>query len=435
MGELLERYFGLRELGTNVRTELLAGLTTFLTMSYIVFVNPSILADAGLPAEAVTAATCLAAAVGSLGMGLWARHPIALAPGMGINAYFAYGVVQGMGVAWRTALGAVFLSGALFLLLTALGVRQRLLEAIPRELYQATAAGIGLFLALIGLRNAGVITASEATLVTLGDLGEPATLLSIGGLLAIAAMLARGVRAAMAIGILGASAVAALTGVSAWRPGAFDPGALAETALALDIGAAVELGLLEIIFVFLFVDFFDSVGTILAVTTRAGLVGRDGKIPRIGRMLTVDASATMVGALAGTSTTTCYIESAAGVSVGGRSGLTAVTVGLLFLLALPLAPLVGMAPAAATAPALILVGALMAGALKEIDWDDVTVGAPAFLILLTIPLTYSIANGLAIGFLAYDALKILRGQGGLVPWPTHALAALFLARFAWLAAG
>ncbi|MBI1356989.1 MAG: NCS2 family permease [Acidobacteria bacterium] len=435
MAGLLERYFELRELGTDVRTELLAGLTTFLTMSYIVFVNPSILADAGLPAAGVTAATCLAAAAGSLGMGLWARRPIALAPGMGINAYFTYGVVLGMGVPWQTALGAVFVSGAVFLLLTGVGVRQRLLEAIPPQLYQATAAGIGLFLALIGLRNAGLIQASEATLVTLGDLGAPATLLSIGGLLAIAAMLAWGVRAAMLLGILGATAAAVGAGVAHWQPGSFDFTALGETVFALDIADALELGLLEIIFVFLFVDFFDSVGTILAVATRAGMVDEDGKIPRIGRMLTVDASATMVGALAGTSTTTCYIESAAGVAVGGRSGLTAVVVGLLFLLALPLAPLIGLIPAAATAPALILVGSMMAASLREIDWDDVSVSVPAFLILLTIPLTYSIANGLAIGFLAHDALQILTGRGGRVPWMTHGLAALFLARFIWLATG
>lgn len=435
MLQFLENYFQLAQLGTTVRTELLAGLTTFLTMSYIVFVNPSILADAGLPPAAVTAATCLAAAVGSLGMGLWARHPIALAPGMGINAYFAYGVVLGMGVAWQTALGAVFVSGAVFLALTALGVRQRIVEAIPRELYHATAAGIGLFLALIGLRNSGIIVDDPATLVTLGDLGEPTALLAIAGLLAIAAMLAWGLRAAMLIGIVGATVAGALSGVTQWQPGSLDLGAISQTAFHLDIAGAVELGLVEIVFVFLFVDFFDTIGTILAVTTRAGLIGRDGKIPRLGRMLTVDASATMVGALSGTSTTTCYIESAAGVAAGGRSGLTAVVVGLLFLLALPLAPLVGLIPAAATAPALILVGSLMAGAVREINWDEITVSVPAFLTLLTIPLTYSIANGLAIGFLAYDALQILRGRGAKVPWLTHVLAALFLARFVYLAAG
>jgi len=435
MASFLEAYFELSKLGTNLRTELLAGLTTFLTMSYIVFVNPSILADAGMPPAAVTAATCLAAAAGSLGMGLFARHPIALAPGMGINAYFTYGVVLGMGVAWQTALGAVFLSGAVFLLLTLAGVRQRIVEAIPRELYHATAAGIGLFLALIGLRNAGVIVADPATLVTLGDLSQPATLLAIAGLLGIAAMLAWGVKGAMLIGILGGAAVAVVSGIAEWRPGSLDLGAIRQTAFQLDIGAAFELGLLEIVFVFLFVDFFDTVGTILAVATRAGLVGPDGKIPRLGRMLTVDSSATMIGALSGTSTTTCYIESSAGVAAGGRSGLTAVVVGVLFLLALPLAPVIGLVPAAATAPALILVGSMMAGAIREIDWDEITVSVPAFLTLLTIPLTYSIANGLAIGFLVYDALKILRGEGGKVPWLTHGLAALFLARFVYLASG
>ncbi len=435
MARFLEDYFELSKLGTNLRTELLAGLTTFLTMSYIVFVNPSILAETGMAPAAVTAATCLAAAVGSMGMGLWARHPIALAPGMGINAYFTYGVVLGMGVAWQTALGAVFLSGAVFLLLTLVGLRQRIVEAIPRELYHATAAGIGLFLALIGLRNAGLIVDDPATLVTLGDLSQPATLLAIAGLLGIAAMLAWGVRAAMLLGILGGAAVAVVSGIAEWRPGSLDISAIGQTAFKLDIAGAFELGLLEIVFVFLFVDFFDTVGTILAVTTRAGLIDRDGQIPRLGRMLTVDSSATMIGALSGTSTTTCYIESSAGVAAGGRSGLTAVVVGVLFLLALPLAPVIGLIPAAATAPALILVGSMMAGAVREINWDDVTISVPAFLTLLTIPLTYSIANGLAIGFLAYDALKILRGEGGKVPWLTHALAALFLARFVYLATG
>lgn len=435
MARFLEEYFELSQLGTNLRTELLAGLTTFLTMSYIVFVNPSILAETGMAPAAVTAATCLAAAAGSLGMGLFARHPIALAPGMGINAYFTYGVVLGMGVAWQTALGAVFLSGVVFLLLTLVGVRQRIVEAIPREIYHATAAGIGLFLALIGLRNAGLIVDDPATLVTLGDLSQPATLLAIAGLLGIAGMLAWRVKGAMLLGILGGAAVAIASGITEWRPGSLDIDAIGQTAFELDIAGAFELGLLEIVFVFLFVDFFDTVGTILAVATRAGLVSSDGKIPRLGRMLTVDASATMIGALSGTSTTTCYIESSAGVAAGGRSGLTAVVVGVLFLLALPLAPVIGLIPAAATAPALILVGSMMASAVREIDWDDVTISVPAFLTLLTIPLTYSIANGLAIGFLAYDALKILRGEGGKVPWLTHVLAALFLARFVYLASG
>ena len=427
----IERYFELERLGTSIRTELLAGATTFLTMAYIVVVNPSILKDAGMAPEAVTAATCVAAGLGSLAMGLWARHPVALAPGMGINAYFAYGVVIGMGVPWETALGAVFLSGLIFLALTATGVRQRLILAMPRELYAAVAAGIGVFLALIGLKNGGIIRADAATLVTLGDLSAPAALLAVGGLAAVAAMLAWKVRAAVLIGIVGATAVAIATGMSEWRPGTLDFQAMTAAAFQLDVREALALGLLEIVFVFLFVDFFDTLGTLIAVTKKAGLMNESGEIPRLERMLAVDAGATAVGAMAGTSTTTSYVESAAGIAAGGRSGLTAATTGVLFLLALPLAPLAGMIPSAATAPALILVGATMMGAVREIDWEDVTTGAPAFLIVLGIPLTFSIANGLAMGFLLYVALKAAKGER--LHWLSYGLAALFAARFVYLA--
>jgi len=429
-------YFELERLGSTVSREVAAGATTFLTMSYIVFVNPAILADAGIPREAAMGATCLAAAFGSLLMGLWARHPIALAPGMGINAYFAYGVVGGMGVDWRTALGAVFLSGVAFLALALTGVRRRLLDAMPRELFAAIGGGIGFFLALIGLRNAGLVVGSEATLVALGDLSAPSTLLAIAGLAGVATLLAYRVNAAILIGILGVTLVAAATGLVEWSPGTPEWGALFGALFgavgAFDLAGAFRLGLLEIVFVFLFVDFFDSLGTIIAVTKRAGLVTEDGEVPRMERVLAVDAAATVAGAAAGTSTTTSYIESAAGIAAGGRSGLTAVVVGALFLASLGLAPLVGAVPAAATAPALILVGATMAGALREIDWDDVEVAVPAFLILLTIPLTYSIANGLAIGILFFVALKILRGKAAQVSWLLHATAAVFLLRFVYL---
>jgi len=427
----IERYFELERLGTTIRTELLAGATTFLTMAYIVVVNPLILKDAGMAPEAVTAATCVAAGLGSLAMGVWAKHPVALAPGMGINAYFAYGVVIGMGVPWETALGAVFLSGLVFLALTATGARQRLILAMPRELYAAVAAGIGVFLALIGLKNAGIIRGDPSTLVTLGDLSAPGTLLALGGLAAIGAMLAWRVKAAVLLGIVAATGIALVTGVTEWRPGALDWGAMTAAAMRLDVREALALGLLEVVFVFLFVDFFDTLGTLIAVTKKAGLMDEKGEIPRLGRMLAVDAGATAVGALAGTSTTTSYVESAAGVAAGGRSGLTAATAGVLFLLALPLAPLVGMIPTEATAPALILVGAMMMGAVREIDWDDVTTGAPAFLIVLGIPLTFSIANGLALGFLLYVALKSAKGEG--LHWLSYVLAALFVARFAYLA--
>ena len=433
--ESLDGYFGFTQLGSTFGREVLGGVTTFATMAYIVFVNPSILADAGIPFQAAMAATCVSAAIGSLLMGLWARHPIALAPGMGINAYLTYGVVGGMGVAWQTALGAVFLSGVIFLALTAVGFRGKVLESMPQALFPAVAAGIGLFLALIGLRNAGIIAPSDATLVGLGDLSSPNALLAVGGLLLIASLQARRVPGAVLVGVLAVSAVAAAMGLSAWAPLSWSWTEMTAGAFRLDVPAALQIGLLDIVFVFLFVDFFDTLGTVVAVTKKAGLQDEHGRIPRLDRMLTVDAAATITGAACGTSTVTSYIESAAGIAAGARSGLAAVTTGLLFLAALPLAPLVGAIPSAATASALIFVGALMMTTVREIDWDDVSVGVASFLTLLAIPLTYSIANGLAMGVIAFDALKILKGEGREVAWLVHVLAALFVLRFAYLSAG
>lgn len=401
-------------------------------MAYIVFVNPSILSDAGIPYQAAMAATCIAAAFGSLLMGLWARHPIALAPGMGINAYLTYSVVGGMGVDWRTALGAVFVSGVVFLLLTVAGFRRKILEAMPRVLFPAVAAGIGMFLALIGLRNAGIIVPDDATMVSLGDLSSPNVLLAIGGLLLIATLESRRVPGAVLIGVLTASAIAMATGLSVWSPTPLDWAGMTAAAFQLDIPGALSLGLLDIVFVFLFVDFFDTLGTVVAITKKAGLADEHGRIPRVEKMLGVDAAATMAGAVCGTSTVTSYIESASGIAAGARTGLAAVVTGLLFLLALPLAPLVGTVPSAATAPALIVVGALMMTTVREIDWNDVTVGLPSFLTLLAIPLTYSIANGLAIGVIAYAGLKLLKGEAHQVGWLVYVLAGLFLARFAYL---
>jgi adenine/guanine/hypoxanthine permease len=436
----LERYFEFALHQTNWRTEILAGCTTFLTMAYIIFVNPSILATTGMPVEAVTAATCLAAGLASILMGAWARYPIALAPGMGLNAYFAFTVVKGMGVPWQTALGAVFLSGVAFLVLTLLGIRRLILEAIPTSLYSAVAAGIGLFIAFIGLQNAGILAPSPATLVTLGNLHDPKPLLALATLLAMAILQVWRVRAAILLGILGASALAIVTGLHAWQPGTFSPAVLSATAFQLDIPGALRLGALEILFVFLFVDLFDNLGTLIGVGTRAGLFERDSpgsppRIPRIQRVLTTDSIATMAGALAGTSTVVSYIESAAGVVAGGRTGIVAITSGLLFLLALPLVPLAGALPIAATSPALVLVGSLMATQAKEIDWDDPVVALPAFLTLILIPLTFSIANGLAFGFTAYTLLRAARGQWREIPWVLWILTALFVLRFAYLQAG
>lgn len=432
MRERLERYFEFERLGASWGTELLAGATTFVTMAYIVFVNPSILAQAGLPFQAVAAATCFSAAFGSIAMGAYARYPIALAPGMGLNAYFTYTVVLGMGVSWQTALGAVFLSGLAFLLLTLAGASRRIVSSIPPALYAAVAAGIGLFIAMIGLRNAGVIRPSAATLVELGNLRDPNTLLSLFGLLVTAGLLAHGVRAAMLLGIVATALAGAAFGLASWSPQTYSLGEIAATAGQLDLRGAARLSLLEVVFVFLFVDVFDNVGTLVGVTKKAGLAAEGREIPRLRRVLAADAAATMAGAAAGTSTVVSYIESAAGVVAGGRTGVTAIVAGLMFALALFVAPLIGAVPQAATAPALIVVGSLMMSHVGEIPWADAGVSIPAFLTILTIPLTFSIATGLSMGFTAYALLKLLRGQFRREDWLVYALAAVFIARFAWL---
>jgi len=431
----LERYFEFERLGTNWRTEVLAGTTTFMTMAYIVFVNPSILHEAGMPLAAVTAATCLSAAFGSLLMGAIARYPLALAPGMGLNAYFTYSVVKGMGVPWQTALGAVFLSGVSFFFLTVIGLRRLIVSAIPHELYAAVAAGVGLFIALIGFRSSGIIVPNAATLISMGNLRDPQTALAISGLLLMAALLAWRVRAAILLGVLGTTLAGALAGLVPWHPQNYGLADITATALQLDIRSALRLGLVEIVFAFLFVDLFDNVGTLVAVGQKAGLFDRAHEIPRINRILLADASATIAGSLAGTSTVVSYIESSAGVAAGGRTGVTAMVTGLLFLAALWLAPLVGAIPAAATAPALIVVGSMMMTTIAEIRWTDPGVSLPAFLTMMAIPLTFSIANGLAFGFTAYTLLKVLRGQYREVNWLVYALTALFIARFLYLGRG
>jgi AGZA family xanthine/uracil permease-like MFS transporter len=442
---MLERLFHLSENKTTVRTEVLAGATTFLTMVYIVVVNPAILGDAGMPVGAVAVATCLAAGFGCLLMGFVANYPLALAPGMGLNAYFTYTVVKGMGVPWETALGCVFLSGAAFLVLTLIGLRQMIVRAIPRSLLSAVAGGIGLFIAFIGLKDAGIVVANTATSVSLGDLTTPTAALSIGGLLLIAVLQAWKVKGAMLIGILLTAGAGWGLGLAHAAPSGYSVGDLSATAFRLDIPAALNLKgghawgpaltLVEIVFVFLFVDLFDNIGTLVAVTKKAGLMGEDGAIPRVGRILLADSLATMAGAMAGTSTVTSYVESAAGVAAGGRTGLTSVVVGVLFLCTLFVAPLAQAIPTAATAPALVLVGALMLGALVEIDWTEPAIAIPAFLTVITIPLTYSIANGLAFGITSYAVLKLLTGKVRAGDWLLLVLAALFVLRFIYLAKG
>jgi len=431
----LERYFEFKQLGANWKTEILAGFTTFMTMAYIVFVNPAILHEAGMPLAAVTAATCLSAAAGSFLMGGLARYPIALAPGMGLNAYFTYSVVKGMGIPWQAALGAVFLSGVAFLLLTLLGVRQLILSAIPFELYAAVAAGVGLFIALIGFRNSGIIVPNPATTVTLGHLNDKSTALAIFALLLISALLAWRVRAAMLIGILSTTAIGLAAGVAKWAPHSYRLSDLAATAGKLDVQATLRIGFLEIVFVFLFIDMFDNIGTLVAVGKKAGLFTRANEIPRVNRILLSDSIATIAGSLTGTSTVVSYIESAAGVAAGGRTGVTAIVTGMLFLAALFVAPVVGAIPAAATAPALIVVGSLMISVVSEIEWHDPEIAIPAFLTMMTIPLTFSIANGLAFGFTAFTLLKVLRGKFRAVNWLVYLLTALFIARFVYLSRG
>ncbi|HYV61840.1 MAG TPA: NCS2 family permease [Bryobacteraceae bacterium] len=428
----LERYFEFRPLNTNWKTEILAGITTFVTMAYIVFVNPSILKDAGMPVAAVFAATCLSAAFATILMGAFARYPIALAPGMGLNAYFTYTVVKGMGVPWETALGAVFLSGIAFLILTLVGIRQWIIAAIPPPLYAAVSAGIGLFIAFIGLRNAGIVKADSATIVSMGSLRDPNTALAAFGILTIASLRAWNVKAAILIGILSTTLIGALAGLVHWQPQSYEWSDLSGSMLHLNVRGAARLGLLEIVFVFLFVDLFDNVGTLMAVTKKAGLLDKDNRIPRVNRILFTDASATIFGSLMGTTTVVSYIESASGVAAGGRTGVTAMVTGLLFVVTLFAAPLMGAIPAAATAPALIVVGGLMISALVEIDWEDACIAVPAFLTLVTIPLTFSIANGLACGIISYVLIHVARGRGRQVPWAAYLLAGLLIIRFVYI---
>lgn len=435
MRKFLESHFQFQQLGANWRTEVLAGLTTFLTMAYIVLVNPAILGAAGVPIPAATAATCLSAAFGSILMGIVARYPIALAPGMGLNAYFTYTVCLKLHIPWQTALGAVFLSGVLFLALTAAGIRQMVLHAIPRELYAAVAGGIGLFIAFIGFQHAGIVTRDPNTLVTLGNIKNPATLLALLGLVVMVALEVKKVRGAILIGMLAVTGVAAATGMVHWQPSPVNFTALRATAFKLDVPGALSKGLVEIIFIFFFVDLFDNLGTLVAVTRRAGLIPAEGTIPRLNRILFADATATVFGSLTGTSTVTSYVESTAGVAAGGRTGVTAIVTGLLFLAAIAAAPFVAMVPQSATAPALILVGSLMLAGIGDVNWHSPLVAVPAFLTLVLIPLTYSIANGLGFGILAWAVLHVATGKIRRQDWLLYLLAILFALRFLYLGSG
>ncbi|MGI4859932.1 MAG: NCS2 family permease, partial [Janthinobacterium lividum] len=421
------------EAGSTVRTEILAGVTTFLTMAYILFVNPSILGAAGMPQGAVFVATCIVAALASLIMGLYANYPIACAPGMGLNAYFAFTVVNGMGIPWQTALGAVFISGCLFLLVSLLGLREAIIRGIPASIRAAITAGIGLFLAIVALKSAGVIAGSPATLVTLGDLHRPAPLLAIAGFFIIVVLDALRVRGAILIGILVVTLASFAVGGNHFAGLVSMPPSIAPTWFRFDLRAALSSGIVHVVLVFFLVELFDATGTLMGVAKRAGLLV-EGKSARLNRALLADSAAIVAGAMLGTSSTTAYIESASGVQAGGRTGLTAVVVALLFIAALFFAPLASVVPAYATAPALLYVACLMLRELVELPWDDPTEVVPAVLTALVMPFTYSIANGIAFGFISYAVLKLFTGRVRQVAWIVWIIAAAFLLRYIYLGA-
>lgn len=422
---MLDNYFKLKESGTDVRTELLAGLTTFLTMAYIIFVNPSILGDAGMPKEAVFVATCIVAALGSAVMGLYANYPIGMAPGMGLNAYFAYAVVLGMGVAWPAALGAVFISGCLFILVSVLGLRGMIVNGIPHSLRTAITVGLGMFLALIALKNAGIVVGSEPTLVKAGDLHRPEAIMAIVGFLLIVTLDRLKVRGAILIGIIVVTVLSFFFGGNTFKGIFSAPPSIDPTFLKLDIPGALSVGILNVVLVFFLVELFDATGTLMGVASRAGLLV-EGKMARLNRALLADSGAIVAGAALGTSSTTAYIESAAGVQAGGRTGLTALAVAALFLACLFIAPLAGVVPAYATAPALLFVACLMLRDLGDIEWGDTTESIPAAITALVIPFTYSIAEGIAFGFITYAALKLTTGRAREVKPVIWVIAALFI---------
>lgn len=429
---MLETLFKISAHNSTVQRECIAGLTTFFTMVYIVFVNPAMLAETGMDQGAAFVATCIAAAIGCFIMGLWANYPLALAPGMGLNAFFTYGVVLGMGHTWQAALGAVFMSGCIFLVLSLFKIREWIINAIPLVLKQAIATGIGSFLALIALKNAGIIVASPATFVQLGEITSSGPLLAILGFFVIAALLYRDFKSGVLISILLITLIAWSLGLVEYSGVMAMPPSILPTFMQLDFGAALELSMLSVIFAFLFVDLFDTSGTLVAVTQKANLVDEKGNIPRLGRALTADSSATIAGAMLGTSTTTSYIESVAGVSVGGRTGLTAVVVGICFLLMMFFAPLAQMVPAYATAGAILYVSVLMLQNLKFVNWDDITEAIPVSIVLLMTPLTFSIADGIALGFISYTAVKLLCNKRDQISISVWALTALFVIKFIFL---
>lgn len=426
---MLDSFFKLTENNTTVKREVVAGMTTFLTMAYIIFVNPAILADAGMDRDAVFVATCLAAVIGTLIMGLLANYPVAQAPGMGINAFFAYTVVLGMGIPWETALGAVFISGVLFFILSILPVREWMINSVPMTLKAAIAGGIGFLLAIVGLQNAGIIVAHPVTMVTVGTLTEPPVLIAVLGFGLMVGLTHHRIPGAILISILAATFAGVIFKITP-APGIMSfPPSMAPTFMQMNIMGALEMGLLLIVFTFLLTDIFDTAGTLVGVAHGGGMLDEKGRLPRLKRALMADSTATVAGAVMGTSTTTSYIESLAGMKAGGKTGLTAVVVAVLFLLCLFFAPLAGAIPAYATAPALVFVACLMSKSLIDIDWNDVTEYAPAMVTALAMPLTFSIATGIGFGFISYAAIKVFSGKFKDLTIPVIVIAVLFLIKF------
>ena len=429
---LLNQYFKLSEHGTTARTEVVAGVTTFLTMAYIIFVNPAILGDAGVPKDAVFVATCLAAALGTIIMGLYANYPIGMAPGMGLNAYFAYAVVLGMGVPWQSALGAVFISGCLFVIVSLFKVREHIVNGIPHSLRVAITVGLGLFLALIAMKSAGLVVANPETLVRVGDMHNPHTIMAIFGFLLIVTLDRLKVPGALLIGIVSVTVLSFFFGGNTFHGFMSLPPSISPTLFHLDLPGALNLGLFNVVLVFFLVELFDATGTLMGVASRAGLLV-NGRMERLNKALLADSCAIVAGSVLGTSSTTAYLESAAGVQAGGRTGLTALVVAMLFLAALFFAPIAGVVPAYATAPALLFVACLMLRDFIDIDWSDTTESVPAAITALVIPFTYSIAHGIAFGFITYAGLKLLTGQARQVKPVVWVIAIVFLIKYSYVA--
>ncbi|MYM71936.1 NCS2 family permease [Duganella sp. FT109W] len=429
----LQQFFKLAEHGTSVRTEVVAGVTTFLTMAYIIFVNPAILGDAGVPKDAVFVATCLAAALGTIIMGVYANYPIGMAPGMGLNAYFAYAVVLGMGVPWQSALGAVFISGCLFIIVSLFKIREHIVNGIPHSLRVAITVGLGLFLALIAMKSAGLVVANPETLVRVGDVHNPHTIMAIFGFLLIVTLDRLKVPGALLIGIVAVTVLSFFFGGNTFHGFMSLPPSIEPTLFHLDLQGALGLGLFNVVLVFFLVELFDATGTLMGVASRAGLLV-NGRMERLNKALLADSTAIVAGSLLGTSSTTAYLESAAGVQAGGRTGLTALVVAVLFLAALFFAPIAGVVPAYATAPALLFVACLMLRDLVDVDWSDTTESVPAAITALVIPFTYSIAHGIAFGFITYAGLKLLTGQARQVKPVVWIIAVVFLIKYTYVTA-